>query len=141
MVYYAMQEYKMHNTDILFKDDATVDDLIDVIEGNRRYVKCLYVYNKIDVCSIEEVDEIARQPNSIPASAGLDLNMDGLLAAIWEKMALVRVYTKKVTMMSPRLAADQDSSIHYSSCVMCRWEASQISQNRLCCQQTEEERQ
>jgi ribosome-interacting GTPase 1 len=33
-----------------------MDDLIDVIEGNRRYIKCLYVYNKIDVCSIEEVD-------------------------------------------------------------------------------------
>ena len=30
------------------------------IQGNRRYVKCLYVYNKIDVCSMEEVDEIAR---------------------------------------------------------------------------------
>ena len=24
-----------------------MDDLIDVIEGNRRYVKCLYVYNKV----------------------------------------------------------------------------------------------
>ena len=86
----------MHNADILFKDDATVDDLIDVIEGNRRYVKCLYVYNKIDVCSIEEIDDIARRPNSIPASAGMNLNMDGLLEAIWEKMGLVRVYTKKV---------------------------------------------
>ena len=86
----------MHNADILFKDDATVDDLIDVIEGNRRYVKCLYVYNKIDVCSIEEIDDIARRPNSIPASAGMNLNMDGLLSAIWEKMGLVRVYTKKV---------------------------------------------
>ncbi len=30
------------------------------VQGNRRYVKCLYVYNKIDVCSMEEVDEIAR---------------------------------------------------------------------------------
>ena len=30
------------------------------LQGNRRYVKCLYVYNKIDVCSMEEVDEIAR---------------------------------------------------------------------------------
>lgn len=32
---------------LLFKEDCTVDDLIDVIEGNRRYVKCLYVYNKV----------------------------------------------------------------------------------------------
>ncbi len=26
------QEYKMHNADVLFKEDSTVDDLIDVIE-------------------------------------------------------------------------------------------------------------
>jgi ribosome-interacting GTPase 1 len=32
---------------LLFKEDCTVDDLIDVIEGNRRYVRCLYVYNKV----------------------------------------------------------------------------------------------
>ena len=88
----------MHNADILFKDDATVDDLIDVIEGNRRYVRCIYVYNKIDVCSIEEVDDIARRPNSIPTSANLNMNMDGLLAAIWDQMGLVRVYTKKVNL-------------------------------------------
>lgn len=30
------QEYKIHNAELLFKEDATVDDLIDVIEGNRR---------------------------------------------------------------------------------------------------------
>ena len=90
------QEYKIHNAEVLFREDATVDDLIDVIEGNRRYIRCLYVYNKVDVCSIEEVDTIARLPNSVPASAGMRLNMDGLLASIWSKMALVRVYTKRV---------------------------------------------
>ena len=40
---------------VLFREDYTVDDLIDVIEGNRKYVRCLYVYNKIDTLSIEEV--------------------------------------------------------------------------------------
>ena len=35
--------------------------MIDVIEGNRKFVKCLYVYNKIDQASLEEVDEIARK--------------------------------------------------------------------------------
>ncbi len=29
-------------------------------EGNRKYIKCLFVYNKIDVVSMEEVDAIAR---------------------------------------------------------------------------------
>ena len=42
------------------------------------------------MCSMEEVDEIARRPNSIPISCQLKLNMDGLLCRIWDMMALVR---------------------------------------------------
>ena len=38
-----------------------IDDMIDVIEGNRKFVKCLYVYNKIDQIGMEDVDEIARK--------------------------------------------------------------------------------
>jgi ribosome-interacting GTPase 1 len=41
------------------RGDYTVDELIDVIEGNRKYIKCLYVFNKIDQISIEEVDHIS----------------------------------------------------------------------------------
>lgn len=44
------------------------------------------MYNKIDVCSMEEVDEIARRPYSIPISCSLKLNFDGLLAKIWDMM-------------------------------------------------------
>ncbi len=64
------------------------------------------MYNKIDVCSIEEVDAIARMPNSTPCSASQQLNMDGLLERMWDMMALVRVYTKKVrhTSMLPLTA-------------------------------------
>lgn len=63
-VYKILHEYKMHNCEVLFREDATTDDFIDVIEGNRKYIKCLYVYNKIDVVSIEDVDRLARLPNS-----------------------------------------------------------------------------
>lgn len=56
---------------VLFREDATVDDLIDVIEGNRKYMKCVYVYNKIDVVGIDDVDRLARQPNSIVISCNL----------------------------------------------------------------------
>jgi len=44
------------------------------------------VYNKVDVCSMEEVDEIARRPHSIPISCYHKLNFDGLLARIWDMM-------------------------------------------------------
>jgi hypothetical protein len=95
MVHRILSEYKIHNADVMLKEDCSIDDLIDVIEGNRRYIKCCFVYNKVDICSIEEVDEIARRPNSIPISCSQKLNMDGLLARIWEMMGLVRVYTKR----------------------------------------------
>ena len=36
-------EYKISNADICFRCDASADDLIDVIEGNRLYVPCIYV--------------------------------------------------------------------------------------------------
>ena len=31
----------------MLKYDATADDLIDVIEGNRVYIPCIYLLNKI----------------------------------------------------------------------------------------------
>ena len=37
----SVQEYKIHNAEVLFREDCDMDDLIDVIEGNRRYIKCL----------------------------------------------------------------------------------------------------
>jgi ribosome-interacting GTPase 1 len=46
-VYNILHEYRIHNADILFREDASVDQLIDLIEGNRKYVRCLYVWNKV----------------------------------------------------------------------------------------------
>ena len=79
---------------MLFREDATADDLIDVIEGNRKYIRCLYVYNKIDVLSIEEVDELARLPHSVPISCVAQLGREVLLGRMWEAMDLRRVYSK-----------------------------------------------
>lgn len=43
-----LAEYRIHNADISLRYDATADDLIDVVEGNRTYVPCIYLLNKID---------------------------------------------------------------------------------------------
>ncbi|KRX07410.1 TGS-like protein [Pseudocohnilembus persalinus] len=88
--------YKIHNAQISIRDDdVTIDDIIDTIEGNRKYVPCIYIYNKIDVLSIEEVDEIAREPRTVVISCNLKLNFDTLLARSWEELGLVRVFTKR----------------------------------------------
>ena len=41
-------EYRIHNADVYMKEDCNVDDLVDVIEGSRVYIPCIYVINKID---------------------------------------------------------------------------------------------
>lgn len=89
-----MHLHKMHNFDILFRCDATVDEFVDVIEGNRQYLRCINVYNKIDQITIEEVDHLARQEHSVVLSCEWDLNYDRLIDKIWDYLELVRVYTK-----------------------------------------------
>lgn len=42
-----LSEYRIHNADITLRYDANSDDLIDVVEGNRIYLPCIYILNKI----------------------------------------------------------------------------------------------
>tara|TARA_B110001452_G_scaffold266733_1_gene274409 strand:- start:790 stop:2001 length:1212 start_codon:yes stop_codon:yes gene_type:complete len=89
-----LHEYKIHSAEVLFREDCTIDQFLDLIEGNRKYVKCLYVYNKIDMTSIEEVRRISATPHSVVVSCKMELNHDLVLARIWEYLGLVRSYTK-----------------------------------------------
>jgi len=88
-------EYKLHNCLVNFSGDYDVDELIDCIEGNWVYIKCLYVYNKIDICSIEDIEYLAREPNTCFVSMSMWLGLDNLLDKIWEMLDIVWVYTKK----------------------------------------------
>ncbi|XP_032145044.1 developmentally-regulated GTP-binding protein 1 [Sapajus apella] len=89
-----LAKYKIHNADVTLRSDATADDLIDVVEGNRVYIPCIYVLNKIDQISIEELDIIYKVPHCVPISAHHRWNFDDLLEKIWDYLKLVRIYTK-----------------------------------------------
>jgi len=95
MIQLILHEYKIHNCEVLFREDCTSDEFVDVILGTRMYLPCLYVYNKIDQINIEEVDRLARQPHTVVMSCNMKMNLDYLLESIWEHLALLRVYTKK----------------------------------------------
>lgn len=87
-------EYRIANAEVQIKCDATVDDLIDVIEGNRIYLPCIYILNKIDQITIEELDMIYKIPHAIPVSGHHCWNFDDLLEKTWEYLDLIRIYTK-----------------------------------------------
>ncbi|XP_033117666.1 developmentally-regulated GTP-binding protein 2-like [Anneissia japonica] len=95
LVQTILHEYKIFNAEVLFREDCSADDFIDVICDNRVYLPCIYVYNKIDQISIEEVDRIAHQPHCIVISCEMKLNLDYFLMKLWEYLGLICVYTKK----------------------------------------------
>ncbi|KAG6891294.1 hypothetical protein C0992_009486 [Termitomyces sp. T32_za158] len=90
-----LSEYRISNADVAIREpNATADDLVDVVEGNRVYIPALYVLNKIDAISIEELDLLYKIPMSVPISSREWLNVDELIDKMWETLDLVRVYTK-----------------------------------------------
>ncbi|OEH74208.1 hypothetical protein cyc_05203 [Cyclospora cayetanensis] len=65
---------------------SETDDFIDVIEGNRKFLKCIYVYNKVDMLSIKEIDEIARRPNSVVVSSQAGWNLERLKRQVFDSL-------------------------------------------------------
>ena len=39
-------EYRINNADILCTEDYEIDDLVDVIEGSRVYIPCIYAVRR-----------------------------------------------------------------------------------------------
>ena len=44
---------------------------------------------------MEEIDVLAREPHTVVISVEQELNMDYLLASLWQYLCLTRVYTKR----------------------------------------------
>jgi len=97
MVSSILRDYKLLNCEVLVRDDeATVDDLIDVImKDHRKYIRCLYVYNKIDAVSLDFLDSLAREPQTVVMSCELDLGVQDVVDRCWLELRLIRLYTKR----------------------------------------------
>ncbi|KAN0087095.1 P-loop containing nucleoside triphosphate hydrolase protein [Elaphomyces granulatus] len=97
MLFNILREYKMLNCEVLVRDEnATVDDFIDVImKDHRKYIRCLYVYNKIDSVSLDFLDKLAHEPHTCVMSCELDLGVQDVVDQIWQDLRLIRIYTKR----------------------------------------------
>ncbi|RMJ28363.1 GTP-binding protein [Aspergillus sp. HF37] len=93
----VLRDYKLLNCEVLVRDEnATIDDFIDVImKDHRKYIRCLYVYNKIDGISLDFLNEIAHEPYTAVMSCELDLGVQDVVDRIWKELRLIRVYTKR----------------------------------------------
>ena len=83
-----LREHKIHNGEIVIREDITIDRLIDAVMGNRVYIPSITVVNKIDLF------EINLPPNVIPISAKEGINLDRLVEEIYRKLDFIRVFLK-----------------------------------------------
>eukprot|EP01084_Bolivina_argentea_P129295 228358_1 len=89
-----LQSYKIHNCDIVIREDCSVDEFIDAIEGNRKYLPVLYGYNKIDILTIEELDQIMSEKENVVLSVKKKLFIDFTIEKLWDTLNMIRIYTK-----------------------------------------------
>jgi ribosome-interacting GTPase 1 len=91
-----LREYKYHNARVVVREDATYDQLIDVLFRNRIYVQTLTVLNKVDMIEDHEVSKIRAESDFdfLPISADNDYNLELLKDWIFEKLDLIKLYMK-----------------------------------------------
>jgi len=90
----VLKEYRISCAEVILREDVTVDQFIDVIEGNRAYIPVLYVFNKIDSLTIEELDILDQMPNYVPISSQHGWNVEELMQSVWDRCNMLRIYTK-----------------------------------------------
>ncbi len=83
-----LREYKIHNGEIIIREDISIDRLIDAILGNRVYIPSITVVNKIDLYPDVKIE------NAIPISAKNKINLDRLVEEIYRKLELIRIYLR-----------------------------------------------
>ncbi len=88
----VVNEYGIFNGSITIRQDATVDQLIDVLVGNRKYIPSLVVVNKVDLAQKGSLNGLPL--DYIPISAQNAQNLEVLKETIYQKLQLIRIYTK-----------------------------------------------
>ena len=84
------------NGRIMIKEpNLSIEQLIDVVTGNRIYLPALVVLNKIDLVDGKFISQIEKKVKDfIPISADRKINIDDLKQLIYDKLAFIRIFLK-----------------------------------------------
>jgi len=92
-----LKEFRLDNSSIVIREEITDDQLIDAIEGNKKYIPAITVLNMIDMVNSKELEIIKAITNpDICVSAEKKINTEELKGLIFKKLEFIRVYCKEV---------------------------------------------
>lgn len=91
-------EYGYINAEVVVREDVDVDELIDVLAGNRVYAKAMVVVNKIDLVRDKDYMKGLRQKfhgyDLVFISAEKNVGIPDLKEAIYRNLDLISIYLK-----------------------------------------------
>ena len=92
-----LKEFRLENSSVVVREDVTDDQLIDAIEGNKKYVPGIIVLNKIDMIDGKELERIKSivKPD-ICVSAENKINTEELKELIFKRLEFIRIYCKEI---------------------------------------------
>jgi len=85
------------NCTAVIREDIDTEQLLDVLAGNRVYIKAVIAINKVDLAKsgqLEAVQQMHSQFRSVGVSAATGYNMDALKREIYDQIDMIRVYLK-----------------------------------------------
>ncbi len=95
MIKNILNEYKIHNAEVLVRENVTVDRFIDSLCNNRVYIPSIVVFNKADLLNDDEMRTI-KTNGWLPISAKDGENLEVLKEMIWDDLRLIRIYMKRI---------------------------------------------
>ena len=92
-----LKEFKIMNADVLIRDDITIDQFIDAVEGNKVYIPSILVVNKIDLCSQSDYKILEKLKPNLMISAKNNKGIDEFKDLIYDSVGLMNIYLKEPT--------------------------------------------
>jgi len=92
----VLKEFRIHNADVVIRENITVDQFIDVIEANKVYIPSLVVLNKIDMVKKRKLEDVKKSVKpDILISAEKKIGIEDMKEVIFQKLNFMRVYCKE----------------------------------------------
>jgi hypothetical protein len=103
----ALKGFGIMNADVVIRSEVSLDQFIDVLEGNRHYVDSVTVLNKKDLLSEDALREVAdRVGADLSISAENGENVEKLKDLVFNGLDFIRIYMKE-----PREEPDTDEPL------------------------------
>ena len=125
-----MKEYKLSNAHVLLRTNVDEDEFIDVLAGNRIYIRGILALNKIDLVSKEDVRAIGKKlaPWKVfNISAGTGEGVEELKQGVFDAMEFMRIFLKppgkKADLVEPLIVKGGSTIEHVCNAVHRDWAA------------------